>query len=241
MSKTTQREMLRKLRLEKRKHARAVHREAARAALDRARRVVKETADRRRETMAKAVAVCRKRRVALAESRKARRAELLAKLREQFEREKEAARCACEARKARVRRGGGTAKEKAARLLREEKQLQRILHPEYWEKQSTAPKGRVQSAIRRAEVSSQSSDEVESNIPPELVPIWRKVRSRIRGSERRSRTEAFLEWVAENEGEVYAMHAARADAETRKAVRELRKAEREARRRRVPLDEAVPF
>jgi hypothetical protein len=52
--------------------------------------------------------------------------------------------------------------------------------------------------LRRAE----SDGEVEANLPPEFVPLWNRVRRSIRGNERKSRTEAFLEYVAENPGEV---------------------------------------
>lgn len=65
------------------------------------------------------------------------------------------------------------------------------------------------SARRRGAEARQESDQrVESNLPGDLIPIWRKVKNRIktRGG-RRSRTEAFLEWVEENADEVQAMRA----------------------------------
>lgn len=47
--------------------------------------------------------------------------------------------------------------------------------------------------------SIQESDElVEYDVPPELLSVWRATKSRIRGTDKKSRTEAFLEWVEEN-------------------------------------------
>lgn len=66
------------------------------------------------------------------------------------------------------------------------------------------PKSRRVAAIHKAE----SDYEVEGNIDPELVPIWRKVKNRIRTTgTRATRTEAFLEWVDANTDEVERMRA----------------------------------
>jgi hypothetical protein len=64
-------------------------------------------------------------------------------------------------------------------------------------------------AARVARFHTAESDyEVEGNIDPDLVPIWRKVKNRIRTrTGRKTRTEAFLEWVGENQAEVDAMRA----------------------------------
>ena len=43
-----------------------------------------------------------------------------------------------------------------------------------------------------------NNDEVRANIPPELAPLWERVKGSIRASSRRSRTEAFLQYVEEN-------------------------------------------
>lgn len=53
--------------------------------------------------------------------------------------------------------------------------------------------------------SGQESDEqVEGNLPPELVALWRRVRRQIRGSDRKSRTEAFLQYAEEHPAEEWA-------------------------------------
>ena len=56
-----------------------------------------------------------------------------------------------------------------------------------------------------AEGLRESEDAVLRDIPAELHPIWNKVRGRIKGSSRRSRAEAFMQWVEENFGEVVAL------------------------------------
>jgi SAM-dependent methyltransferase len=54
------------------------------------------------------------------------------------------------------------------------------------------------SAAMRA---SESDDEVRQNIPPTLIALFNRVRTQIRGSKRQTRTEAFLEYVADHPGE----------------------------------------
>ena len=67
------------------------------------------------------------------------------------------------------------------------------------------PKRKRAGAIARAE----SDDAVENNISADLVPVWRKVKNRIKTAHaHKSRTEAFLEWV-ENADEVATMQASR--------------------------------
>jgi hypothetical protein len=61
----------------------------------------------------------------------------------------------------------------------------------------------------------------------------------VKGSPRRTRTEAFLEWVEENPGEVYAMQSEQADRDLARLVAEHERAERLSRRK-ARLSE-VPF
>lgn len=56
-----------------------------------------------------------------------------------------------------------------------------------------------------AEAIRESDDAVRHNIPPELVPVFDKVRRSIKGTPLRSRTEAFLEYVDENPDDVAAI------------------------------------
>lgn len=96
--------------------------------------------------------------------------------------------------------------------------------------------------MRLAERIRESDDEVARNLSDELRPVWQKVRGRIKPSPRRTRTEAFLEWVEEHPGDaarIYDEHIART------MPREETESEYEARRRRpraVQLgEEEIPF
>lgn len=76
------------------------------------------------------------------------------------------------------------------------------------------------------ERASESDDEVRANIPSELVPMWNRVRKGIKGSPRKSRTEAFMQYAEENPREHYAGVEDKTDA----LVRELERQQRAGRR-----------
>ena len=54
----------------------------------------------------------------------------------------------------------------------------------------------------RAERRRESDDEVRGNVSPELVGLWERVKGGIRGSDRMTRTEAFLQYAHDNPNEV---------------------------------------
>lgn len=93
----------------------------------------------------------------------------------------------------------------------------------------------------RRERSQESDDAVRADLPPELVSIFDRVRRHIRGTARKTRSEAFLEWVESHSGEVAAMQAEQAEEDVRRMVREHEATERELHRRRRKLADAVPF
>lgn len=72
---------------------------------------------------------------------------------------------------------------------------------------------RAEKQIRRGRhhALSQSDDTVRGNIPSDLVPLWERVKGRIKGGDRKSRTEAFLQYAEEHPGEVYAVIESRTD------------------------------
>lgn len=73
------------------------------------------------------------------------------------------------------------------------------------------------------ERSQEDDDAVRNNLPPELVAVFEKHRKSFKGTAKRSRTEAFLEWAEENPDEVLLVQQAEAD----RALHELLKQERE--------------
>jgi hypothetical protein len=79
-------------------------------------------------------------------------------------------------------------------------------------------KGGVRSTA--AERASESDDEVRANIPSELIPAFDKNRRYIKGTPRKTRTEAFLQWAEENPAEIWALQNEQAEREIRAMVRE---------------------
>lgn len=93
---------------------------------------------------------------------------------------------------------------------------------------------RTTSGERRQE----SDDEVRSNLEPEMVGVFNAVRKHIKGSPRKSRTEAFLQWSEENPGEVYDLLQHDADRYLAQLLAEQERTQRELRRSSVA---GVPF
>lgn len=82
--------------------------------------------------------------------------------------------------------------------------------------------------VSRVERKSESDDEVLYNIPSELIPTWDRVKRDIKGTDRMSRTEAFLEWVEKHPSEIVFVEpsdeelAASWERSSRRAVGEMR-------------------
>lgn len=79
-----------------------------------------------------------------------------------------------------------------------------------------------------AERMAESDHEVRTNIPEELTGVFDSVRRHIKGNKHRSRTEAFLEWVEANPGEVVALQMRDVDRDVARMVAEQEALEREA-------------
>ena len=99
--------------------------------------------------------------------------------------------------------------------------------------------GVVKARSSSAERAQESDDEVKHNLPPALVKVFAKIRKQVKGSPRRTRTEAFLEWVEENPGEVYAMQGAQAERDLGRMLAEHERGTRLERRKQLAAD--VPF
>ena len=89
------------------------------------------------------------------------------------------------------------------------------------------------------ERGQESDDEVRSNLSPEMVPVFNRVRRDIKGTPRKSRTEAFLQWAEENTGEVFELMQHQADRELAKLLKEQEQLEREHRPRRARRAQAA--
>ncbi len=128
--------------------------------------------------------------------------------------EREQGRATCTAGKQQARDEGLTRERKARSGYDDERTFQRQI------RRATKPRTE-RSTVR--ERKQEDDDAVRNNLPPELVSVFDKHRRSIKGSARRSRSEAFLEWAAENPDEVLLVQQAEAD----KALHELLKQERE--------------
>jgi hypothetical protein len=80
--------------------------------------------------------------------------------------------------------------------------------------------GRKATRSSAKERREESADEVAHNLPAELVPVFRRVERSIHGGPRRSRTEAFLEWVEENPDQAHAIMYEQAERDVARLIAE---------------------
>ena len=143
--------------------------------------------------------LCKRGRLRAREIAKAVRAKHRAEANAEIEKVRARSRAKCETNKDRARVRSSDSLKRAQHALQAEKQHQQTMR--LYEKPAKAL-GPKRTRKGRATAIQESDSEVVNNIPQELIPVWRKVKSRIKGSPRRSRTEAFLEWASENAGDV---------------------------------------
>lgn len=80
--------------------------------------------------------------------------------------------------------------------------------------------GRKKSRTTAAERRAESDDEVERNLPPELVAVFRAVKATIRPRPKMTRTEVFLHWAEENPEAVHAVLYEQAERDVARLVAE---------------------
>lgn len=83
----------------------------------------------------------------------------------------------------------------------------------------------------------ESDDEVRSNLPPDMVRVFDRVRRHIKGGPRKTRTEAFFEWAEENPAEVFELLQHDADRYLAQLLAEQEQTQKQLKRR----GGAVPF
>ena len=165
----------------------------------RARRRLAERVKLAREAQKRAVRRIRawaaKEKKAISTRAQAARARCLARVATATSRERELARERRTLMMASAKRKLGAVQAARKRELERELAHQRLL------------KERERTRIKRStarERAQESDDAVRSNLEPEMLPVWERVKRGIRGGPRRTRTEAFLEWVGEHPDEVLA-------------------------------------
>lgn len=189
---------------------RAQQRVAARVELEGLREQLRQARARRRDVLR---ALPGRLRVHKLRAR-AERKELQARLIERMRRELEAQRVTARARRAadlETAKLAAEAVERARLKVEAERRYQAEMRRL---EAANRDRKRQEKQIRkgRHEALSQSDDTVRGNIPPELAPMWERVKGRIKGSDRRSRTEAFLQYAEEHPGEVFATIESDTDA-----------------------------
>lgn len=102
--------------------------------------------------------------------------------------------------------------------------------------------------LRGAERIRESDDEVRRNLGDELALVWARVKNRIKGTSRTTRTEAFLDWVHNHPADAARIVNDAAEQswrstpeETESEYRARKTSERRAPRARSVDADAVPF
>jgi hypothetical protein len=206
---------------------RAVREEQARirhAAVASIRSDIERARARRRELLGRVRVQCKAARARVQAAVALRRAEVREALNRELAEMRQADANRCALRKARVNVETETALERKRRQLREQRETEALVRRVESHKKKT--ERRHVAAERRAE----SDDAVRSNLEAELVPVFDRVRSKIRARPGMSRTEAFLHWVEEHPDEVWALREREAEAALAAMVREERRRVVEARR-----------
>jgi hypothetical protein len=144
--------------------------------------------------------------------RKLARIELAARVRD----ERAGAVQACHIRHEQARQEVSSPREKLAEERRYQAELRRI-------ERLYSQKLRETRRASRAERRSESDDEVRANLDPEYIGLWERVKGKIRGGDRKSRTEAFMQYAEEHPAELMEVLEDRTDV----LVRELERQERE--------------
>lgn len=234
-------------------------RETDRERLERARQRVRDARAAKRSARARARDACRSAREAL----RVWAAEQRQRVRDEVARLRDELRVAIAEQRARVRECCGPDRERVrlehdARIVEARAELEALQGERRRERawRDTNPLGRKLTDRERLErlraKRSESDDAVRANLDAAQLIVWERVKRRIRASEYMSRTEAFLQWLAEHPDETAEILADDAEREYREALKAehleraaLAKAGRRTEREtvdylRAELD-AVPF
>jgi hypothetical protein len=216
---------------QKNAESKRLRREAEQAARKRDREKLRELREHlrhakllRRQRAREVVIACRQARVRLKAARKATRARYLHDLAAAKERERLASRTQCDARKTQVRAKSSSRIDRALRALGHERSHQQTMSVL---RDKNPLRAKKLGHVRRGDALQESDSEVRGNIPRDLLPVWLAVRSKIKSTPRRSRTETFLEWVQEHQAQVERI----LDRQIERDVAELVRNEAELRKR----------
>ncbi len=216
----------------------AEHRRVAKEKLVALRAAIRDGAAHKKAALAQAVSFCRAERLRARFEAKEIRARVRDELRRARADEIIAARKTCADHKCGIRTQATDAKHKSRAALASERNYQRELR--LIEGRHRKRTNDVERTLRRQE----TDEEVRGNIPPELLALWARVRRGIKGNDRKSRTEAFLEHAEQNPHEVLEAQMDLGDRELAKLVRAEAKLAKVVVRRAPPTAAelaAIPF
>jgi len=205
-----------------RQEAERAARQRDRARLRELREHLRHASKLKRSRAREVVIACRQARVRLRAQRKAAQARYAAEVAAARERERLASRKSCDAKKLKTASSAVSRVERAKRALLAERSHQE--HARVWARKDPLQRP---AHKRRGDSLQESDSEVVHNIPHDLLPVWKAVRGRIKSTPRRSRTETFLEWIEEHQGEVQRI----LDKQIERDVSELVQQEAELRKR----------
>ena len=138
-----------------------------------------------------------------------------AELRARIEHRRAAVRACCGSERKQVRAQA----DEQVRAAREALEALRIEHRR--ERTWSKPDRRQQAHKPSKRTSAAERDhEVEVNLTPDELTVWRQVKAKIHASPRMSRTEAFSHWLHEHSGEVVRILEQEAERGYREALRE---------------------
>lgn len=185
----------------------------------------------RRDALERARAVCRQERARVRENVKALRVELLRGLRATLAAARAKAHDHCKGQFAAAARIQDQLERDRAHLrseLQYRAELRRIEAGNRKQRLEARGKG-----ARAHERLVESDDQVVSNIPAELVPLWERVKGRMKDRPKKTRTEAFLEYAESHADEILRASEHEADRRLEELLEERDRRDREL--------SAVPF
>lgn len=220
----------RRIRAELERDARRKDRERLRAL----RTAIREQKARRTARRKEIVTYCRRWRVAATAKAKRLRLQAIEAAQRAAVTLRNEARARCETAKRKAKKGSQDAIAQAMRALAAERDYQSEVLASIRKRK---PAGRVATAERRRE----SDDEVRGSIDdPQLLPVWDRVKHRIRATPRMTRLEAFMQWVHDHSAEVLEIidqenerAVARLVAEEQRLARDMRRPAKTRHRKRT--------
>jgi hypothetical protein len=173
-----------------------VARKADRERLRQLRAHIRAAAVHARQRRREVILLCKRGRVHARQRAQELRAAACAALLASIDAERQKSRKACETQTIQARTKNVDSLARAHATFTAEAKHQRTMR--VWSK----PQRSVVARARRADTIHESDSEVVANIPADLVPVWKAMRTKIKATPRRTRTEAFIEWAHDHPGEV---------------------------------------